>query len=204
MKIVKAWYNFLAFLLSSNNFMKDLYNRTMDVKSDSLRDRTPVRKRRKPRSMNFEAYAGEGNRFIYDVAEELDTDRDTAARITRAVLHAVRDRLPPIDAVQFGQGLPMAIKAVYFDRYDIAKTPLRIRSGRKFLDLIYEKDGFAAPTDFPDNYSVIRALRGVFAVLEEHMSHGQVAQIKHMMHAEITRLIDGAPLRRLSMRRFAL
>jgi uncharacterized protein (DUF2267 family) len=181
--------------------MKDLYNRTLEI-NETFRNESNGR-HHKPHSLNFEAYAAEGNRFINDVADELDTDRDTAARKCRAVLHALRDRLPPIDAVQFGQGLPMAMKAVYFDNYDIAKTPLRIRSGRRFLDLIYERDGKAAPLDFPDNYSILEALRGVYAVLELHMDAEQTGHIKHMLHYEIVRLIEGAPLRRVRMPEYA-
>jgi uncharacterized protein (DUF2267 family) len=181
--------------------MKDLYNRTLEI-NQSFRNESEGR-HHKPHSINFEAYAAEGNRFINDVADMLDTDRNTAARKCRAVLHALRDRLPPIDAVQFGQGLPMAMKAVYFDRYDIAKTPLRIRSGRKFLDLIYEKDGRSAPLDFPDNYSLVEALRGVYSVLETHMDEEQTGHIKHMLHYEIVRLIEGRPLRRVRMPEYA-
>ena len=41
----------------------------------------------KHRTMNFEQYAADGNRFINEVALELETDHNRAARITRAVLH---------------------------------------------------------------------------------------------------------------------
>jgi uncharacterized protein (DUF2267 family) len=181
--------------------MKDLYNRTLEVNMPDVHENS--RKHHKPHALNFEAYAAEGNRFIREVAEALYTDRDTAARKCRAVLHALRDRLPPIDAVQFGQGLPMALKAVYFDRYDIAKAPLRIRNGRKFLDLIYEKDGRAAAMDFPDNYSVLEALRGVYSVLQRNMDEEQTGHIKHMLHYEIVRLIEGRPLRRIRPREYA-
>ena len=85
--------------------------------------------------MVFENYAAEGNRFLHAVAYELNCNAAKAARATRAVLHALRDRLPPDEAIQFAQGLPMVLKGIYIDQYDISETPVVIRSPKKFLDL---------------------------------------------------------------------
>jgi uncharacterized protein (DUF2267 family) len=148
------------------------------------------RKTSRPKSLNFEAYAAEGNHFINQVAFELDTNRQAAARITRAVLHAVRDRLPANDAIQFAQGLPMALKAIFIDQYDLSKVPVVIRSPRRFMDFIYEKAGLTARIDFPDDYAIIEGLQAVFYVLEQSMDFGQVHQIKHALNQEITHLID--------------
>jgi uncharacterized protein (DUF2267 family) len=144
----------------------------------------------KKKSMNFESYASDGNRFIREVAERLQTDRNTAARVTRAVLHAVRDRLPAVDAVQFAQGLPMALKGVFIDQYDLSKVPLKIRHVDNFLDYIYFKNGKASITDFPSRQSVAEALQAVFYVLERNMDFGQVQQIKEMLPMEISKVID--------------
>jgi uncharacterized protein (DUF2267 family) len=170
--------------------MRDQFNRTQEFDSGRYRESVVVG-RGKPRTMNFEAYAAEGNRFIREVAFEMNADRDRAARVTRAVLHALRDRLPADDGVQFGQGLPMAIKAVYFDQYDISKTPVVIRRPNQFLDFIAYKAGMSSVIDFPDRESAEEGLRAVFRVLERHMSFGQVEQIKHMLNREIMEMING-------------
>jgi uncharacterized protein (DUF2267 family) len=175
--------------------MKDLINRTNPVESRSYRRNVISPKRRKPRSLNFEAYAGEANHFINEVAIELGTDRDRAARVTRAVLHALRDRLPPDDAIEFAQGLPMALKAVFIDQYDLSKAPVVIRSPKKFLEYIYHKDGLAAPADFEDKEAIIDGLQAVFTVLQHHMSYGQVEQIKKMLNVEIVALIEDEDFR---------
>ena len=142
------------------------------------------------KSMNFENYAAEGNRFINEVADELDVDRNRAARVTRAVLHAIRDRIPADDAIQFAQGLPMALKGVFIEGYDISLTPIVIRNPKNFIDFIYSKNGKAAHSDFPSGQYVIEALRGVFRVLERNMDYGQVHQIKNLINAEIIDLIE--------------
>lgn len=149
------------------------------------------RKKRFPKSINFEVYAGEGNRFINEVAYELGVERNKAARITRAVLHALRDRLPPDDAIQFAQGLPMALKGVFVDQYDISKTPVILRGRNKFIDYVISKDRFNADYDFPDRQSVEEAIRAVFFVLENNMDYGQVDQIKHLLNKEIQHIIAG-------------
>jgi uncharacterized protein (DUF2267 family) len=150
------------------------------------------RPRNRMRSMNFEKYAEEGNRFVNEVAFELGTrNRDKAARILRAVLHAVRDRLPAHDAVQFAQGLPMALKGIFIDQYDISDAPVVIRNKEDFIDFIVEKDKFAAAEDFPHPDDVVWGLKAVFRVFEYHMDPGQVSHIKKLLHSEIVDLIDG-------------
>jgi uncharacterized protein (DUF2267 family) len=141
------------------------------------------------RAMNFEKYASDGNRFVNEVADELGVHRNVAARITRAVLHAVRDRLPADDAVQFGQGLPMAIKGVYFDQYDISRTPVVIRHAGDFLQYICMKDGRVGFRDFPEPEFVEDGLHAVFAVLERHMDYGQIEQIRRLISAEIAEMM---------------
>lgn len=147
----------------------------------------PVRSRR--RSLNFEDYASEGNRFVNEVARELDLDRNHAARVTRAVLHALRDRIPPDDAIQFAQGLPMALKGVFIDGYDPSDAPVILRKREDFIEYVYYRYGPGAWNDFPDMEMMADAISGVFFVLEQNMDEGQVEQIRNMLNKEIAELI---------------
>jgi uncharacterized protein (DUF2267 family) len=149
----------------------------------------PVRTSRHP--LHFEKFAAVGNQFVNDVARELNVSRNSAARITKAVLHAVRDKLRPDDAIEFAQGLPTALKAVYIEQYDLSDTPVPIRRAHDFLDYIFYKNEFSASVDFPFHNSVEKALRGVFKVLERYMDQGQIEQIKPMLGREIVALIEG-------------
>jgi uncharacterized protein (DUF2267 family) len=106
------------------------------------------------------------------------------------VLHGLRDRLPASDSVEFAQGLPMALKGVYFDQYDISRVPVVIRRADQFLDFIFHKGGRTALADFPNRRAVADALSAVFIVLERHMSYGQVRQIKNILNKEIQDIID--------------
>jgi uncharacterized protein (DUF2267 family) len=166
------------------NFHGQAVAERRDKKSSVNRDRhSPVR-----RTMNFERYAAEGNHFINMVADELNTDRNTAARITKAVLHAVRDRLPANDAVEFSQGLPMAIKGIFFDQYDLSKAPVPIRHAKEFLQYVRYKDGNSADKDFLDMEFIEDSIAAVFRVLERTMDYGQVEQIKRMMNDDMAYL----------------
>src|SRR5436190_1499580 len=103
-----------------------------------------ARGRSRGTAFNFEKYVQQGNHFIHEVADELGTkNRNKAMRVTRAVLHALRDRLPADDAVEFAQGLPMAIKGLYFDQYDLSRSPLKIRRREDFISYIMLKDKFS-------------------------------------------------------------
>ena len=141
------------------------------------------------RTMNFEKYAAEGNHFINLVAGELGADRNTAARITRAVLHAVRDRIPADDAVQFAQGLPMAIKGVFFDQYDLSRVPVVIRHPRDFIAYVRYMDGGLWSSDMRNENDVEDAIAAVFRVLERTMDYGQVEQIKRTFNEELAYLL---------------
>jgi uncharacterized protein (DUF2267 family) len=148
-----------------------------------LHDDLARTREKKAHTLNFEKYAAEGNRFIKEVAYEMGVDRQEAARMTRAILHALRDRLPPIDAVQFAQGLPMALKGIYLDRYDIAKCPVKIRHDWEFLDYIAEK---AERSPGPEGRHYRHdSLVAVIAVLERTMDRQQIRHVARMLNLEI-------------------
>lgn len=162
-----------------------------DWRDERLAPGQPMRRHRRAAhtSLNFLHFAEEGNRFINQVAAATNSSRARAARITRAVLHALRDRLNPDDAVEFGQGLPMAIKGIYFDQYDLSSAPVIIRSAERFLDFVAYKN-HAAAYDFGDYESIQEAVEGVFRVLEYRMDPGQVEHVKRMLGHEVRALID--------------
>jgi uncharacterized protein (DUF2267 family) len=149
-----------------------------------------TRRKNRISGLNFIKYAEEGNRFVNEVCTELGiNDRNKTSRIIIAVLHAIRDRIPPDDAIEFAQGLPMALKGVFIDQYDISDTPVIIRSKRNFLDFIQSKNQFAYD-DFQTPWDVVQGLQAVFRVLENHMDIGQINQLKNQLNIEIRELIE--------------
>lgn len=142
----------------------------------------------KRQNLHFEKYISDANHFMTMVAQRLDSTPAFAAHITKAVLHAVRDRLRPIDAVQFAQGLPMLLKAEYFDQYRIGKTPVYIRHPKDFINYVRHLYGPFAVKDLKDERFVEDCIAPVFRVLERTMDYGQVEQIKRMMNDDMAYL----------------
>lgn len=60
---------------------------------------------------------------------------DQAYTILRSVLHAIRDRLAPDEAIEFASEMPMLIRGFYFEGYDLShKRPER--SSESFFNQI--------------------------------------------------------------------
>ena len=52
----------------------------------------------------------------------------------RAVLHALRDRLPVAEAAHLGAQLPMLVRGFYYDCWKPAGAPVRINTTQEFCD----------------------------------------------------------------------
>jgi uncharacterized protein (DUF2267 family) len=82
----------------------------------------------------FDRAVHTANRWLADVAAEFDADdHEFVYRVTRAWLHAVRDRLPLTDAAHLGAQLPELLRGVYYDGFDPAQLPVK-----------YNRDQFVA------------------------------------------------------------
>ncbi|WP_242916319.1 DUF2267 domain-containing protein [Pontibacter liquoris] len=142
------------------------------------------------------AFSFEDNRkdaivLLEAVAAELNTeDMNQAGRIFRAVLHAVRDRLPVTDAVHFASQLPIIWKGIYFDHYDPDKVPVQILDRQEWVDYIRNKNAFAANNDFQQDDEIIGAFRAVFRALHNCMPEGQLQQVKEALNEEIQELLE--------------
>lgn len=142
-------------------------------------------------SLNFENYLHDSHAFTAEVARELETEnKDKARRITRAVLHAVRDRLPLNEAIHFGQQLLMIWKGIYFDQLDAGKMPVKIRDQAHFIQFIISKDYGAEKEDFCDESDVRNALHAVFNALESTVDPGVLQHVKGALNKEIVDLIE--------------
>ena len=78
--------------------------------------------------------------WLNDIEEEMDArnEKDRAYRATKAVLHAIRDRLPYETLFHFAANLPMIMKGMLFDGYEPKNKPIRVRSVEDFFDVIQE------------------------------------------------------------------
>ena len=133
----------------------------------------------------FEKALHKAHVWLHEIAQNMgeETTRQQAYAAMRAVLHALRDRLSPNEAAQLAAQLPLLVRGIYFEGWNPAKTPLKIRHRNDFLELVREYLGKT------DNVEPEPAARAVFAVLREHVSAGEMEDVMAEMPAEIRDLM---------------
>jgi uncharacterized protein (DUF2267 family) len=114
----------------------------------------------------------ESDTWLAAVAEHLSLeDRRDAYIALRAALHALRDRLPPEQAMHLGSQLPIAIRSVYFDGLHLSPPARGDRCVQDFCGHIGEQ----LPPNFPLDAKNIA--KGVFDVLLKQLDQEEVANL---------------------------
>ena len=140
---------------------------------------------------NFEKFTQKGQAFINEVAVELGIpdEKGTAYRILRSVLHALRNKIPPQESLQLVAQLPMFIKAVYVDGWQLTKKGNKIRHLDDFLQAVKNEDGTTGEYDFRTSLEIEEAVKCVFTVLKRHVSEGEINDVIKTLPMEIRPLM---------------
>ncbi|TVR80576.1 MAG: DUF2267 domain-containing protein [Chitinophagaceae bacterium] len=145
--------------------------------------------------MNFEKYSAKGNEFINALAKELgdSKDRERAGRVLRAVLHTLRDRISPDESLHLISQLPMYVKAIYVDGWNIKYS----KSGQKntlkdFIADLREKSGKLAEIDFGTVEEAEKAIKAVSKVMRQYVSKGEMDDVRAMLSDQLKHLLDGS------------
>jgi uncharacterized protein (DUF2267 family) len=142
-------------------------------------------------ALNFEDFQKEGNTFLNRACQYLGIqDRNQAGRILRSVLHAIRDRIPPEEAVHLAAQLPLAWKGVYYDGFTIKGELPKIRDKEEWLEFIRAKNQMAAQNDFPNLELTEMAFQDIMDFLRDSLSEGQFNHVVQALHAEISDLVE--------------
>jgi uncharacterized protein (DUF2267 family) len=114
----------------------------------------------------------ETNLWLKGVQDELELDtRQQAYSALRAVLHTLRDRLPPEVAIKLGAQLPILVRGVYYENWHAAGTPTRERH----IDEFAEHVGSELPPQFPCD--PITVARGAFEILWEKIDAAEFEKV---------------------------
>jgi uncharacterized protein (DUF2267 family) len=112
--------------------------------------------------------------WLRDIGDALDWDSDQRAyQALRAVLHALRDRLPVAEAVHLGSQLPMLVRGFYYEGWTPNDKPLKL-SHDEFLQLVAAH--FRNETADP-----VRITRAVIEVMIAHTNTAQIAKIAGLL-----------------------
>jgi uncharacterized protein (DUF2267 family) len=131
----------------------------------------------------FEKTLATTYRWLDDLGSNLGwQDRERSYRALRAVLHAVRDRLPVGEAVDLGASLPMLVRGFYYEGWRPAATPRRYRDKKEFLEQVRHD----AP--WLDADDVERVVTGAFALLTSEIGGQEPEQVRRLLTPEIREL----------------
>jgi uncharacterized protein (DUF2267 family) len=137
----------------------------------------------------FERAIQKADPWIDDLREELGWDnRHQAYEALGVVLHVLRDRLPVPEAVALGAQLPLLLRGLYYQNWDVSVNPEKYRHGSEFLRhvrgaLLDHRMGFV-----PEE----RLVEAVAGVLFDRLSEGEFASVRRCLPSEI-RAFFGAP-----------
>lgn len=111
-----------------------------------------------------------------------DHDRERAYHGMRAVFHALRDRLTVNECAQLAAQIPMLLRGMFYEGWHPANKPVMERTKAQFLQHV------KAAFEHDDSVDPEEITRGVFAVIRERVSAGEVEDILHILPPEICEL----------------
>jgi uncharacterized protein (DUF2267 family) len=121
----------------------------------------------------FETTLQKTNIWLKEISDLLHwDDHQKAYHGLRAVLHALRDRLPVPEAAHLGAQLPMLVRGFYYDDWKPASKPVRVKTAQEFYDVV--KKNFAAD----QNVNPMRLTQAVMKVLRRNLASGELEKLR--------------------------
>jgi len=131
----------------------------------------------------FDSTVHTTNLWLNEIMDRMHWDnRQHAYQALRSVLHALRDRLPVNHAAALGAQLPMLVRGIYYEGWIPSRTPVK---ERKKADFVYHIRQSFLDSPRIDEEEVTRA---VLHVLSQHVSKGEVENVKLTLPHEIREL----------------
>ena len=134
----------------------------------------------------FDKTVQETNLWLKDLMARLGIhDREVAYTILKATLHAVRDRIGPVNAVHLGAQLPILLRGVYYEGWRITEEPSKERHKADFLQHAHRE----MPNVFSSDTEL--AVRAVFEVMWERLDQGETAKLVRLFPVDLRALWTG-------------
>ncbi len=120
--------------------------------------------------------------WLNEIGEAVGSDKQLEYHALRAVLFALRDRLPVEEAFHLSAQLPLLIRGIFWENYRLADTPERYRSRDDFLEKVAQGLPQAELLD-PEICA-----RAVLGVLVKHIQPGEIEHVKQAMPEPVREL----------------
>ena len=108
-------------------------------------------------------------------------DESEALSVLRSILHQLRDRLTPEEAIELGAQLPIIVRGIYYEGWRPSRTPEKVRTQQKFIDEVMIKL-------LPRRVATEAVVRDVFAGIAHHCDPGEIADVIDQLPADIKEL----------------
>lgn len=113
--------------------------------------------------------------MVNNLDEKLQwNNRENTFKALRIILHVLRDRVPPEEAIELGAQLPMMLSGFYYENYRLADVPTKERTKADFLGKVQSE--FERVNLDADPECVVKA---VFQTLVDHITPGEASDLAH-------------------------
>ncbi len=132
----------------------------------------------------FDTTIEKTNELLAAIEDELDWRgrRHQSYQALRAILHAIRDRLPIHESVNFAAQLPMLIKGIYYDGWSSEGVPVKL-SREEFINRI--RRDFIFDTDIGIEELISLVAGHVFGIIDP----GEVQKLLNSLPEDIANLL---------------
>lgn len=125
--------------------------------------------------VNFTQAAQQAQQWVNELAEDLDWNERRSYHLLRCVLHTLRDWLSSEEMADLSAQLPVLIRGIYLEGWKPHATPVLERKKEDFIERVQEAFSDDLLND-PD-----AAVAAVFRLLDRHVSHGEIVQVRNSM-----------------------
>lgn len=132
---------------------------------------------------HFHTMVTKSEAWIKAMADALRCDEHHAYAVLRAVLHALRDRMPVENAAQLAAQMPTIIRGVFYEGWTPSGKPVRIRQKEDFLEAVWTQ------LNKPEDLDVERSTKTALRILCDKVSEGEAQNIAHVLPEHLRELL---------------
>lgn len=99
--------------------------------------------------------------WLTEIAIDLNVTEERAYLALRATLHALRDRLPPVEAAHLAASMPLIVRGIYYEHWDPTNKPIKMHKD-DFLEQI--------ATELTPDMDPLLCAESVFRLLDKKLS----------------------------------
>jgi uncharacterized protein (DUF2267 family) len=125
--------------------------------------------------------AQQAQQWVKELARDLRWSEPSACRLLRCVLHTLRDWLSEAEMADLSAQLPVLVRGMYFEGWK-PSAAVHGRKKRDFVLSVRNSFGYDEDVDFDV------AVNAVFMLLDRHISHGEIVQVRASMKKSLRQL----------------